>query len=305
VRATLRSGVVVLALGSWADWPVAQPAPVVQTPGALVDVGGHRLYLRCIGPAGATPTVILEAGGGGSSAAWTAVLDSLSPRVRACAYDRAGLGRSEPGPRPRTLRQEVFELRALLEAARVPGPYVLVGHSLGGLLVRLYEERHDADVAGVVLVDPTHESDVLYSLRLGRWVRLRELATGRPVPEPRLGRAPAPAAPPDTAADYLPEEFQQLHLARRARPEPLGDRPLVVLAAGRRPAPPGTPDSVWAPLRREKDAQRAELARLSRNARLVVDPASGHGIPVENPRLVARAIEDVVEAARTGRRLTP
>jgi pimeloyl-ACP methyl ester carboxylesterase len=225
----------------------------------------------------------------------------LSTRVRTCAYDRAGSGWSEPGPTPRTLRQEVFELHALLEKAAVPGPYILVGQSLGGLLVRLYTGQYGSNVLGVVLVDPTHESSVLYRLKEGRWVRLRELATGRAIPEPRRGDGSDRQEGPED--DYLAEEFQQIHLARQKNPQPFGNRPLIVLAAGRRPAPPGVSEEVWARLKVEKDEQVRDQASLSQNSKFQLDPSSGHNLHLENPELVARAIEEVMAAAVKGARL--
>jgi pimeloyl-ACP methyl ester carboxylesterase len=298
-------GTLAVALSASAGRLTAQtpPSGAAPPPGVLVDIGGHRLHIRCVGPAGAKPTVILEAGGGAFSSAWSQVQDLLSGDVRSCAYDRAGSGWSDAGPAPRTMRQEIFELHALLEAASVRGPFVLVGHSIGGLLVRVYADQFGSDVVGVVLVDPTHESAVLYSVPLGRWVRLREQAKDRVVPEPRReGRASAQYNPDE---DYLAEEFQLLYLSRQANPVPLGNRPLVVLAAGKRPAPPGTSDSLWQVLRRERDEQVRDLARLSRNSKFVLDTSSGHGIPQDNPRLVARSIREALEAASRGTRLVP
>ena len=108
--------------------------------------------------------------------------------------------------------------------------------------MRFYTERYGSDVVGIVLVDATHESSVLFSLREGRWVRLREQATGRVVPEPRReGRASTRYTPED---DYQAEEFRQMYLWR-ANPEALGSRPLIVLAAGKRPPPPGTSEDLW------------------------------------------------------------
>jgi pimeloyl-ACP methyl ester carboxylesterase len=294
-------GTCVIVLGSSAA--SAQGRPSGPAPGALVDVGGHKLHIRCLGPAERKPIVVLEAGGGGFSSAWSTVQDLLSARVRTCAYDRAGSGWSEPGPAPRTMRQEAFELHALLEAAPLPAPFVLVGHSIGGLLARLYTEQYGGEVAGVVLVDPAHESEVLGSMRYGGWVRLREKATARAVPEPRRGGKASTQYDPEE--DYLAEELQGMYLSRKAKPEPLGDRPLIVLAAGKRPAPPGTTDELWSQLRVEKDGQRVDLSRLSRNSRFILDPASGHQIPSENPKLVARAIEEVVDAVRNGTVLAP
>jgi pimeloyl-ACP methyl ester carboxylesterase len=194
------------------------------------------------------------------------------------------------------MRQEVFELHELLSAAHIAGPLVLVGHSVGGIVARMYADEYGADVAGIVLVDPTHESTVLYNTRVARWARIRELATGRTVPEPRREGKPGEGYDPN--ADYFADELQAVYENRRRNPQPLGDRPVIVIAAGRRPAPPGTPDSLWRELRREKEEQFRDLALLSRNARFVVDSASGHQIPGENPALVARAIEAVVDAAR-------
>ena len=91
-------------------------------PGTLIVVGDHEMHIRCVGPLNAKPTVIFEAGGGGSSKDWDAVQELLAPRIRSCAYDRAGSGWSEAGPAPRTMQQEVFELHALLKKAKIQGP---------------------------------------------------------------------------------------------------------------------------------------------------------------------------------------
>jgi len=165
--------------------------------------------------------------------------------------------------------------------------------------VRLYTEKYGSNVVGVVLVDPTHESSVLGSVRYGGWVRLREkAAAGRVVPEPRReGKASSEYKPED---DYMAEEFQQMYLSRKANPEPLGNRPLIVLGAGKRPKPPGTSDEKWKELRHERDALVQDLAHLSRNSKFVLDPSSSHAIHHDNPELVARAIKEVLEAASKG-----
>jgi len=271
--------------------------------GSLVTVGDHRLYMECRGPE-TTPVVIFESGGGGTSADWDDVRSQLPASLRSCAYDRAGSGRSEAGPRPRTLHQEAFELQALLRAARVQGPYVLVGQSLGGVLVRLLTDSIPESVVGVVLVEPTHESAVLGSARYGGMARLREKAVGRPIPPPRLDSVGA--SPADPEADYLAEEFALVYAARQKVPQPLGSRPLVVLGGGKRPPPPpGITADTWASLRAEREAQVRELAALSSNSRFVQDAASGHSLHRDNPGLVVQSIQDVVRAAANGSRLTP
>jgi pimeloyl-ACP methyl ester carboxylesterase len=123
-------------------------------PGQLVDVGGYRLHLHCVGQG--SPTVVLDAGLGSFSLDWAAVQSQLGTSTRVCAYDRAGLGRSAPPRRGRrTPRTQVRELRLLLAAAKIPGPYVVVGHSWGGLLARLFAYVYPAQTAGVVLLDAT------------------------------------------------------------------------------------------------------------------------------------------------------
>jgi pimeloyl-ACP methyl ester carboxylesterase len=278
------------------------PAQASAQADVLVTVAGRRMNIRCVGDQGPGPAVLLEAGGGAASSAWARVQEALPSNVRSCAYDRAGLGKSEPGPGPRTMSQEVHELHALLGEARVRGPYVLVGHSIGGLLVRLFTDRYPDDVAAVVLVEPTHESAVLGVPRFGGMVRLREKAGDRPVPEPKLEGPPATEWRVED--DYLAEELQQFYLARRARPQPLGMRPLIVLAGAKRPNPPlGIAAEQWKALRDERDEQVRDLAALSGNSRYVRDDTSGHNLPNENPTLVVRAIIDVVAAVRNGKPL--
>lgn len=268
----------------------------------MIQVGDHKMHLHCLGSTNSPVAIVFESGGGGDSQDWARVREMLPTSLRTCAYDRAGSGWSEPGPEPRTLRQEVFELHALLEAARTRGPVVLVGQSLGGLLVRLYTEQYGSNVVGVVLVDPTHESSVLGSLRYGGWVRLREKATDRPIPPPRLE---GKGDPNDAAIDYLPEELQQLYVDRKTNPQPFGDRPLIVLGAGKRPPPPGTPEELWKKLCEEKEEQVRDQANLSRNSKFIRDPASGHAIHAEDPALVARAILEVLDAVEKRGKLTP
>lgn len=124
-------------------------------PGQRIDVGGHRLHLYCMGSG--LPTVIMEAGAGGFSLHWGLVQPELAKTTRVCSYDRAGLGWSDPRPGPTTSRGVAHELHELLTRAGVPGPYVLVGHSIGGFHVRFYAAEHPEQVAGMVLVDPSVE----------------------------------------------------------------------------------------------------------------------------------------------------
>src|SRR5688572_31116825 len=125
---------------------------VFSAPGRLVDVGSHRLHLRCDGQG--SPPVVFDAALGGSSLSWSLVHPAIARLTHACSYDRAGFGWSEAGPLPRTAGRIADELYALVQRASVRPPYVLVGHSFGGLVMRLLAVRHPADVAGLVLIEP-------------------------------------------------------------------------------------------------------------------------------------------------------
>ena len=214
----LASGLALaIAVAGSAD----QSRPVGPPPGRLVDIGGRSLHISCVGPATGRPTVILEAGAGDYSNRWTSVQDVLATRVRSCAYDRAGFGWS--GGTAQSMPQDNADLRALLTATKVVGPYLLVGHSLGALLVRRYANHYPDGVVGMVLVGPTHENTYLFSPRDKLWQRMRDLPIGA--------------------------DFEELYLARKADPVPLGDRPLVVVV-GIREAGPGV--SMPADVAREK-----------------------------------------------------
>src|SRR5215207_7947033 len=129
-------------------------------PGEMVDVGGYRLHINCEGQG--TPTVVLDAGSGGMSAQWVRVQREVSDTTRVGAYDRAGMGWSEMGPDPRDAKQISYELHTLLSKAGIEGPYVLVGHSLGGMYMQTYASRYPDEVAGVALVDSSQSDQFSY-----------------------------------------------------------------------------------------------------------------------------------------------
>ena len=253
--------------------------PAVANIDRAFDVGGHALHLRCRGRG--SPTLILDAGSPDSSASWEPVEARLARMTRTCAYDRAGLGRSEPSPRPRTSGHMVEELRALLAAAGVEPPYVGVGHSFGGLNLRLFARRHPEELLGLVLVDPSHEAFVAGARSLltrEQWDWFQELE--RQLPE-RLDW--------DGTAEEL------------AAAPPLGDMPLLVLVAGR----PTTEPPAGFPGRfpgRELAALAArlcaEIASESANGEVITAGESGHYIHEDQPELVLEAVGRVIDACR-------
>lgn len=241
-----------------------------------VDIGGYKLNVRCAGEG--SPTVILDAGAGDTLETWDWVVPDVQRFTRVCAYDRAGLGRSAPGPLPRTSERIVDELRTLLVRARVPGPYVLVGHSFGGLNVRLYAARNPELVAGVVLVDATPEDFPEAVTALRTRFETEKLRTA-------LGLAPAALR---SELDAMSES------AAAVRAAPPTAVPVIALTSALGDEAPSE-RTLWAELQRR-------LARSFPHGRQVIAGRSGHYIQFDQPELVVDAIRELVVSARTARR---
>jgi pimeloyl-ACP methyl ester carboxylesterase len=250
------------------------------------DVGGRRLFLRCTGHR--SPTVVFE---GGLTSDWYELQNRLAPFTRVCSYDHPNRpwSRSDPAPTPRTARDFVADLHTLLHVARVPGPYVLAGHSNGGLFTLLYASTYPRQVAGLVLIDAVHPATIK-----------RRLAMLKPILSPEEWQDARhqmitlqPRLLDLEQVDMWTSERQTRRALRRS---PIRPMPLVVLARGH--PDPGTPfveleEPFWRQLQRE-------LARLVPGGRLVVATQSGHDIQHEQPELVLDAIHDVVLAVRAG-----
>ena len=263
-------------------------ALVTAGPGRLVGIGGGRsLFLHCVGSGG--PTVVLEAGFGGDTFAWRDVQPQLGRTTRSCAYDRAGSGNSVAAAGVRDARDEIADLRQLLARARIDPPYVLVGHSYGGVLARVFAYLHPTETAGLVLLDT-----------MGRDGRRQQLAIWprSQAPEIRRELATSEIGGVDLAAGEA--------LAGRIRT--LGDTPLAVITAGREDNFPRTPARLGRALNRLWDRMQDELAVLSDNSAHVVALASNHDVPSSHsgqPSVVIRAAQAVVGAARDHTRLPP
>src|SRR5262249_14629679 len=147
---------------------LARTSDTPRPPGKLIDLGGYCLHLYSSGKGG--PAVVLIPGAGDFSFDWSLVQPSVARFARVCSFDRGGFAWSDSGPTPRSMKQEAFELHLLLQKAGIKGPCVLVGHSLGGLVARIYAEQYPDEVAGIVFVDSTHE-DTILSLN-GKLVRM-------------------------------------------------------------------------------------------------------------------------------------
>jgi len=138
----------------------AQQNPIPAAPGRLVDLGGFQVHIYCVGHG--SPPVIFLHGLGDYSFDWALVQPAIAAHAESCAYDRPGQAWSKPGPAPRGVATSVRELHLLLQRSKIKGPYILVGHSWGGLIARMYAHDYPKDVAGMVLVDSTHEDEYLW-----------------------------------------------------------------------------------------------------------------------------------------------
>lgn len=298
-------------------------------PGELIDIGGFSLQIYCQGEG--SPTVVMEAGSGDFSLTWSLVQPELARTTRVCVYDRAGLGWSEPSPEPQTALHSMEELHALLELSGTTGPYVLVGHSFGGMIVRLYADAYPHEVVGMVLVDSSHAEQLSrspeavqaalqhlasqYQQQLGffKFLSTTGIIALAPSRVPVQGNLPEDVAMTyrslvashdayfDTLSAEIEAQEESFAQIREANITSLGDIPLIVLSAGQPDHLPASPDisasmvdefeSVWRQL-------QAELAELSTRGRLVVAEQSGHYIQLDQPELVIDAILQVVADVR-------
>ena len=290
-------------------------------PGKMVDVGGCRLHIWCTGDG--APPVVIDSGAGGFSSVWSQVQPEIAKFTKACTYDRAGLGWSDPGPLPRTSQQIVVELHQLLTNAGVKGPYVLMGHSFGGFNVRLYAHQYPKEVAAMVLVDSSHPDQdltapdsreraakarregeicsILARLGLVR-LYLRLIEHGHPVGglaktlRGLVARLPADVQPEVWAMWSRPGFFNAAaseiaswseSAAEVRATGKLSDIPLVVLTRGREL----NPLDPW--LKFQND-----LAALSSHSKHIIAAKSGHLILLDQPELVIDAVRQVVEDVR-------
>jgi pimeloyl-ACP methyl ester carboxylesterase len=304
------------------------PKPV----GQIVNLNGHHLHVNCSGHG--SPTVVIENGFDEYSFDWIFVQSRVARFTRVCSYDRAGYAWSEPGPEPRTFVQINMELRDALAKLGENGPFVLVGHSFGGPVVRNFALVYPKLVAGVVFVDAASEEQ-RYTTQ-NKAIHLRDGATGKAIPEPHekmlvtdQPRPRTPILPTESTLeapfDRLPVEVQKLHIWADSRPTmfdaeqsertwspeyfrhwyetpqagSLGSIPLIVLMR----AEGGYSHDLDVPadqLETERKQAHAHLAALSTRGRLQV-VNSGHNMQVESPDSVSQAIEDVVAATRQPR----
>jgi len=308
----------------------AAPDVPQQTPDTFASAGqritlapGRALNLRCVGDG--PKTVLLEAGGNADSTAWFRVQALLSPQARVCAYDRAGYGFSDEGPMPRDLDADVADLAALVKAAKLKTPLVLVGHSLGSNIVRRYAQLHPEDVRALVLVDPPEqgadallpaawnqqdeEGRVQRNAFLDACLKAAEAGTLDKAEGPLASclRAPppwqsAPVAAASRAYKLKPVYWRTLrseldaNTAIFAAPVPTdeshGAIPVIVLTASN--DLPGVPDDVRKALQSAREQTQARLTASSTKGRRVAVPEASHDIQIDAPEAVAKAVTEAM-----------
>lgn len=295
-------GIVLMLCAGAIFQAVASSHTLHHPPGALIDIGGRRMHLYCIGQG--SRTVVLDAGLGDSWMSWTPVQSTIGQFARVCSYDRAGMGWSDSSPDARTSKVIAGELHTLLHQAGVSAPYVLVGHSFGGINVRAYADAYRSDVAGLVLVDSSHpDQDARMPPELKSFERrFLLLAHGieytMPFGLPRIAGFCQQGATAECSTamvreilaeyDQLPQSFTQVRAAA-----PLGDLPIRVLSRDPSdvsgPVPPEimhAANAVWTDLQKE-------LAALSTNSKQTIATGCSHYIHRCKPELVVEAVREL------------
>ncbi len=322
--------VLVIAGGAgYEQWARSTARTRFPPPGRLVDVGGgRRIHIDCRGQGG--PTVVLISGLDNNGAlAWSAVRDRISSFARVCAYDRAGIMYSDPAPAPHDARLSTADLHAALAGAGERGPFVMVGHSLGGPYIDDYVHSYPADVAGIVFVDASHPDQIkafealgltklaakatqtehlMASLTWTGWTRLPILnLSGSGMPKAAADNSQAfqsqslPAVIDEL--ESLPRTLDQAGTVRATGPHPFGDRPLVVLTA-LKPNPPavvkamGMTDAQAAQQRRIWTGLHDDEARWSTHSRHQLVTDATHYIQFDRPDVVIAAVREVVGSVR-------
>ena len=291
-------------------------------PGKLVDIGGYRLHLYEMRANKPGPTVVLEAGLGSSCLDWCKVQPEVAKFARAVSYDRAGSGWSDAGPAPRTSKQIALELHTLLTRADIPGPYILVAHSFGGLNIRLFADMYPQEVAGMVFVDTSHEDQNAIpalsaaSSKDERLIPLLSMTASFGLLRLLVATGQTPLKQMRYPADIVPQvkslwsQTRTMHMnaleldsfeesaaqvrASRASRHSYGTLPLYVLSQSMKTSFKSPEEQQiqegWQELQRD-------LASLSTHSTHIVTDDSSHYIQLDQPELVIAAIQTVAQAA--------
>ena len=317
--------VSTLAAGAVAKSNLAKQHPA---PGQLVDVGGYKLHLNCVGEG--SPTVILAAGLGDFSVVWDKVQSEIAKTTRVCSYDRAGYGWSDPSPEPVSASLMAEELHTLLVNANVPGPYVMVGHSLSGVIVRVFAYNYPEEVAGMVLVDSTHEEQLLrLTAAVPKFGELLQSGNEKGKGQNQFFgflsstgiMALMPQAIPNPAG-FDEDTFEQckaiwattgffetlvaetdaleniLADTRSMHITSFGDLPLIVLSAGLFEPIPTLSEAENQKFHETQQELQSSFLMLSSESKQIIAKQSGHFIHSDQPDIVIDAIQEILHAVQ-------
>lgn len=280
-------------------------------PGQMVEVGGYKLHLNCMGTG--SPTIIMDAGLGGGVLDWVSVQPEISKLTRVCSYDRAGTYWSETSPNPRTSSQIVKELHTLLKNAEIPTPYVLVGHSVGGANMQLYANQFPDEVVGMVLVDSSHAEQrtrlsekykppaiLPFLIKVTAPIGFARLINSTGTTEQDPLTSPERIAM-SSSTKSLYANANELALIETSfnevgsNPMSLGNKPLIILTRGVKESIPGMTEEETILTQQGWLELQAELAKRSQKGKQIIAEKSGHYIQFDQPELVIESIRQVVE----------
>ncbi|HSL46131.1 MAG TPA: alpha/beta hydrolase [Anaerolineales bacterium] len=311
--------IVFLALGALAKARLRKRFPPI---GQMVDIGGYRLHMHVEGEG--SPTVVLDAGAGGIGLGWELVRPAIAKVTRVVVYDRAGLGWSDPSPRPRKADVMAEELHTMLVNANLTGPYILAGHSLGGPVARQFATKYPEEVAGLVMVDSAHEQQVKYfpeqlvkmvTSMMGMFTVMKLMGkiglfalNPKMVPVDDQGKLPAQTrelarvamASSNSHLGAMIAESQSVYAAATQPVKNLGDLPLTVISHGQLDAnavPPSLGPEVRDEYERTWQELQKEITALSTRGGRIVAERSGHNIIFDQPEIVIESILEMVNSS--------
>jgi len=308
--------------------------------GKLFDIGGYRLNLNCSGRK--KPAVILISGSLAFSFDWVLVQNELSKYAQTCSYDRPGLAWSDPGPMPHSLAQDVYELHKLLEAAHIKPPYILVGHSIGGIIARKFAKEYPNEISGMVLVEATSENGLM-SIN-GKIERVRLLASKeKKIPSLKenvdtLTKIPSvkeieemwnmmgkPSITPPF--DKLPDQIQKTRIWAQSLPKyytadngdywpeefaqiysegssyNIGNKPLFILYSTKNEYPKELGKVMTDSLMADKIQNQSRYLDISSNSKIITTAISGHEIHLTEPNLIVQSIRQIISSLETKSKL--
>ncbi|HCD03704.1 MULTISPECIES: alpha/beta hydrolase [unclassified Methylophaga] len=276
-------------------WSVSAPliaAEFPAIPGKRFDVGGYQLHINCTGSG--SPTVIVDVGLGDDSTDWQLIQQAVSNHSKICVFDRPGYGWSDFGPSPRTSNRIADELETLLEQADIPPPYILVGHSFGGYNIRIFAANNPQMVAGMVLVDASHEDQYKqFQIKLPNNFNRRGTIMILPKSTDSMAHANKPPILRERAFHAARAEISALDESsvQLQKNSALPVVPLIVISRGK---PEWYGD--LSQQQREKTwiTLQQDLSRLSPISTHMFAHQSGHAIPHEQPEIIIEAIEQIV-----------